>query len=218
MKLSDLKPNPGSRVKRDRLGRGISSGSGKTSGRGTKGAGARGRTSRKGGQFEGGQLPLVRRLPFKRGFTNIFKIYYQEVNIGDLDIFKAGVVVTPDLMADAGFIRSGLGPVVVLGMGELTDAIEVHAHRFSRSALVAIESAGGAAYKLALPTLGAQATVKLPKKEELVALREQAATQTQRITVADFDASHGVTAEDVAAENGTDSDDGAAATDAGAPA
>lgn len=214
MKLSDLKPNPGSRVKRDRVGRGIASGSGKTSGRGTKGAGARGRTSRKGGQFEGGQLPLVRRLPFKRGFTNIFKIYYQEVNVGDLDIFKPGVVVTPDLMADAGFIRNGLDPVVVLGMGELNDALEVHAHRFSRSALVAIENAGGSAYKLALPALGALATVKLPKKEELVAMREVAATQTQRITVADFDASHGVTEEDTAADG--DSEDGAA--DAGAPA
>jgi large subunit ribosomal protein L15 len=187
VKLSDLSPNPGSRKKRDRVGRGIASGSGKTSGRGTKGAGARGRTSRKGAQFEGGQLPLVRRLPFKRGFNNIFKIRYQEVNIGEFDIFKPGVAVTPELMADAGFIRDALGPVVVLGMGELTSAIEVYAHRFSRSALEAIEKAGGSAYRLALPATGAAATVKLPRREALEALRQQAATKTQRITLADLD-------------------------------
>jgi large subunit ribosomal protein L15 len=93
MKLNDLKPDRGSKRKRTRVGRGISAGQGKTAGRGTKGQGARGGKS-KGPQFEGGQLPLVRRLPFKRGFNNIFKIYYQEVNVGALNEVEDGTNVT----------------------------------------------------------------------------------------------------------------------------
>src|SRR5215204_2276627 len=102
MKLHDLKPAPGSRKKKSRVGRGISAGQGKTAGRGTKGAGARGTSAHKGAYFEGGQLPLVRRLPFKRGFSNIFRTEYQEVNIGQLESLDAGLTVTPETLAAKG--------------------------------------------------------------------------------------------------------------------
>src|SRR5215475_4440714 len=98
MKLHDLQPDPGSKKKKHRVGRGISAGQGKTAGRGTKGAGARGRSARKGAYFEGGQLPLVRRLPFKRGFSNLFRIEYQEVNVSQLETLDAGTAVTPEVL------------------------------------------------------------------------------------------------------------------------
>lgn len=93
MKLHDLQPNQGSNKKKTRVGRGISAGKGKTAGRGTKGAGARGRNARKGPGFEGGQLPLMRRLPFKRGFNNIFRIEYQEVSVEALNALDRKSVV-----------------------------------------------------------------------------------------------------------------------------
>src|SRR5579871_6541671 len=134
MKLHDLKPDPGAHKKKHRVGRGISAGQGKTAGRGTKGAGARGRSARKGAYFEGGQLPLVRRLPFKRGFTNIFKIYYQEVNVEQLQTLDAGTTVTPELLAEKGWIRNADEPIVILGGGDLSKQLTVQAHRFSKSA------------------------------------------------------------------------------------
>ena len=97
MKLNDLRPSPGSKKKRKRVGRGISAGQGKTAGRGTKGQGARSGGG-KGPYFEGGQLPLVRRLPFKRGFTNINKITYKPVNVGSLENFKSGTEVGPEIL------------------------------------------------------------------------------------------------------------------------
>lgn len=173
MKLHDLQPDPGSRKKRTRVGRGISAGKGKTAGRGTKGAGARGRNARKGPYFEGGQLPLVRRLPFKRGFTNIFRIEYQEVNVVDLEErFAAGEAVTPALLAERGLVRDADKPVVILGMGDLKKALTVKAHRFSRSAAEKIAAAGGAVEKLELKVVGARATVKLLPKAKLVALNK----------------------------------------------
>src|SRR5689334_24681917 len=99
MKLNDLKPDKGAKKKKTRVGRGIAAGKGKTAGRGQKGQGARGGKP-KGAYFEGGQLPLVRRLPFKRGFNNIFRVEYQEVNIGALAELAAGTVVTPALLAE----------------------------------------------------------------------------------------------------------------------
>src|SRR5215208_1120886 len=119
MKLHDLKPAPGSRRKKTRVGRGISAGQGKTAGRGTKGAGARGSSARKGAYFEGGQLPLVRRLPFKGGFNNIFRIEYQEVNVSELEALDAGTAVTPEILAENGWIRDVGKPVVILGNGDL---------------------------------------------------------------------------------------------------
>ena len=142
MKLHDLRPDPGSRKKRKRVGRGISAGQGKTAGRGTKGQGARSGGG-KGAYFEGGQLPLARRLPFKRGFTNIRKVYYKPVNVGDLAELDAGTEITPELLAAVGLIKKHTDPVVILGDGELAVPLTIRAHRFSGSAREKIESAGG---------------------------------------------------------------------------
>lgn len=142
MKLHELRPLPGSKKDRKRVGRGISSGHGKTAGRGTKG-----QRARSGGvkppYFEGGQLPLVRRLPFKRGFVNIFRVEYTPVNLERLDVFEAGSVVTPETLAAAGVIKSAKKPVVILDRGEVDRPLTVKAHRFSESARAKIEAAGG---------------------------------------------------------------------------
>jgi large subunit ribosomal protein L15 len=173
MKLHDLQPDPGARKKRTRVGRGIAAGKGKTAGRGTKGAGARGRNARKGPYFEGGQLPLVRRLPFKRGFNNIFRIDYQEVNVYDLqELFTAGETVTPALLAERGLVRDADKPVVILGTGDLSKPLTVKAHRFSKSAAEKIAAAGGSTDKLELKVVGARATVKLLPKAKLAELNK----------------------------------------------
>ena len=169
MKLHDLQPDPGSKKKRDRVGRGMGSGSGKTAGRGTKGQGARGGKG-KGARFEGGQLPLVRRLPFKRGFNNIFKIVYQPVNLAFLSDLKAGTEVTPALLEQLGYIADSSKPVVILGDGDLKVALKVSAHRFSKSATEKIVAAGGSTSVIELRVKGALATVKLLKKDQLARL------------------------------------------------
>jgi large subunit ribosomal protein L15 len=151
MKLHDLRPNPGSKKKRKRVGRGIAAGQGKTAGRGTKGQGARSGGG-KGVYFEGGQLPLARRLPYKRGFTNIRKIKYRPVNVEQLAEFDfEGDDVTPEVMAIVGFIHKPTDPVVVLGSGEIDVALNVKAHRFSATAKEKIEAAGGTIEVLPLP-------------------------------------------------------------------
>jgi large subunit ribosomal protein L15 len=143
MKLHDLRPNPGARKKRKRVGRGISAGQGKTAGRGTKGQKARSGGG-KGQYFEGGQLPLARRLPFKRGFTNIRKITYKPVNLSSLAEFDFGKnEVTPVIMAQVGLLKKATDPVVILGDGELNIALNIKAHRVSKSARKKIEAAGG---------------------------------------------------------------------------
>lgn len=143
MKLHDLRPNAGAKKKRKRVGRGTGSGSGKTAGRGTKGQNARSGGG-KGVYFEGGQLPLARRLPYKRGFTNIRKITYRTVNLNQLTEFDFdGADVTPELLAMIGLIKKPTNPVVILGDGELETALTVKAHRFSKSAREKIEAAGG---------------------------------------------------------------------------
>ncbi|NPA90138.1 MAG: 50S ribosomal protein L15 [Chloroflexi bacterium] len=153
MKLHELRPAPGAIRKRKRVARGIAAGQGKTAGRGTKGQNAR-----SGGgvrpYFEGGQLPLVRRLPYIRGFTNIFKIYYQPVNLKDLrDRFPADAEVTPEALAEAGLIRSAKRPVVLLGDGDVDRPLKVRVHRVSRSARAKIEAAGGVVELLPVPKL-----------------------------------------------------------------
>ena len=149
MKLHELHPVQGSRKNRKRVGRGISAGQGKTAGRGTKGQNAR-----SGGgvrpYFEGGQLPLVRRLPQKRGFTNIWKVHYKPVNLDRLGSFEAGSEVTPQALAEAGIVKSPDEPVVILGHGDLDRALTVKAQRFSASARAKIEAAGGAVEELPL--------------------------------------------------------------------
>ncbi len=142
MKLHDLQSRNRSRRAPKRVGRGISAGQGKTAGRGTKGQGAR---SGSGGHLyrQGGNLPFFRRLPFKRGFTNIHRKRWSEVNIGRLDLFDEGSEVTPVLLHAAGLIREEGDPVVVLGHGKLKKALTVQAHRVTSGARAAIEKAGG---------------------------------------------------------------------------
>ena len=143
MKLHDLRPNEGSKKQRKRVGRGISAGQGKTAGRGTKGQGARSGGG-KGVYFEGGQLPLARRLPYKRGFTNVNKVYYKPVNLKSLAEFEFdGVDITPEVMSAVGLNKKPTDPVVILGDGDLAVALKVKAHRFSASAKEKIEAAGG---------------------------------------------------------------------------
>ncbi len=142
MRLHDLQPAPGSVRARKRLGRGHGSGTGTTAGRGTKGQKAR--TGKDLSPFfEGGQLPLHRRLPTKRGFTNIFKTEYQLVNLERLGGFVGGSEVTPESLAEAGLIRHAQRPVKILGRGEVNVALAVKAHKVSASAKGKIEAAGG---------------------------------------------------------------------------
>lgn len=148
MKLHDLRPAEGSTQKRKRVGRGTGSGKGKTSGRGMKGQNARA-----GGgvrfTFEGGQLPLVKRLPKLRGFNNRFKVYYTAVNLDILDrLFDANTVVSPDSLAGRGLVDAA-DPIVVLGRGEISKPLQIQAHRISSSAREKIEAAGGSVEILA---------------------------------------------------------------------
>ena len=142
MKLHTIAPAEGSKTESKRLGRGIGSGLGKTSGKGHKGQWARSGGGVRPG-FEGGQMPLTRRLP-KRGFTNIFKKQYNIVNLADLEAFEAGTVVNEQLLLETG-VLSKAQPygIKILGNGELTKALTVQAQRFSASAKEAIEKAGG---------------------------------------------------------------------------
>ncbi|MEJ2012977.1 MAG: 50S ribosomal protein L15 [Anaerolineales bacterium] len=142
MKLHDLKPRPGSKKSRKRVGRGISAGQGKTAGRGTKGEGAR---AGSGGHLyrQGGNLPFYRRLPFKRGFTNVNRVQWTEVNLERLSGFKADQEVTPQSLVEAGVLRNASDPIVLLGQGEVKVALKVRVHRVTKSARAKIESAGG---------------------------------------------------------------------------
>ncbi len=144
MKLHELSPAAGSTKARKRIGRGAGSGQGKTAGKGHKGQKARaGRGMRPG--FEGGQMPLQRRLP-KRGFNNIFRIEMAIVNVAALDkAFEAGETVTVDALIEKGLVKKVLGGVKVLGNGELSKALTVQANAFSDSAKQKIEAAGGKA-------------------------------------------------------------------------
>lgn len=144
MKLNELKYNEGSKKAIKRLGRGSSSGTGKTSGRGENG-----QNSRSGGGvrvgFEGGQLPLYRRLP-KRGFSNaMFKKTYAVINVSDLNMFEDGTEVTPELLKEMGIIKKQLSGIKVLGNGSLEKKLTVRAHVFSSSAKEKIEAQGGKA-------------------------------------------------------------------------
>ena len=143
MKLHELKPAEGSRKPRRRVGRGIGSGMGKTSTRGTKGQFSRtGGGTRPG--FEGGQMTLYRRLP-KRGFKNTFAKKYAEVNVEQLNCFDNGAVVDPAALIEAGILKNVLDGVRVLGNGELTKSLTVQAQGFTKSAQQKIEAAGGKA-------------------------------------------------------------------------
>jgi large subunit ribosomal protein L15 len=146
MKVHDLKPAPGSSRPKRRVGRGIAGKGGKTAGRGTKGQGARD-TIRPG--FEGGQLPLKQRVPKLKGFKNPFRVEYAVVNLDTLEGFE-GDDVNPESLRAKGLVHKH-GLVKVLGRGELTRAVRVHAHAFSKSAEQAITAAGGSVERIPLP-------------------------------------------------------------------
>ena len=135
MKLHDLRPDDGSKKKRKRVGRGIAAGQGKTAGRGTKGQGARSGGG-KGLYFEGGQLPLARRLPFKRGFTNRRKVYYKALNLSIFSEMEvaAGTEINPEFLKEIGLLKKLTDPYVILGDGDLNVALTVKAYRVSKSA------------------------------------------------------------------------------------
>ncbi|OPJ54876.1 50S ribosomal protein L15 [Alkalithermobacter paradoxus] len=144
MKLHELRPAEGAVQERKRLGRGTATGQGKTSGRGQKGQGARSGGGVRPG-FEGGQMPLYRRLP-KRGFNNPFKKVYSLVNVEKLNIFEDGAEVTPEILRDMGIIRKiEKDGVKILGEGNLERKLNIKAHKFTQSATDKIEAAGGKA-------------------------------------------------------------------------
>lgn len=143
MRLHELQPAAGSKHERKRKGRGIGSGLGKTAGRGHKGQKARSGGGVRPG-FEGGQMPLQRRLP-KRGFTNIFKKEFAIVNIDRLNVFDEGTVVTPELLLEKKIIKDIKDGVKILGDGDLNIKLEVKAHKFTKTAAEKIEAAGGKA-------------------------------------------------------------------------
>ena len=147
MRQNELSPAPGSRHKRKVIGRGIGSGHGTTSGRGTKGQKSRaGGSIRRG--FEGGQLPLIKRLPRKRGFTNIFRIEYAVINLNRLGLFNENVVVTPEQLVAARLVKSLKKPIKILGQGEVQRPLVVRANKFSQAAKRKIEAAGGRAEEI----------------------------------------------------------------------
>ena len=144
MKLHELRPSEGAFKTSKRVGRGVGSGLGKTSGKGHKGQNARSGGGVRPG-FEGGQLPLFRRLP-KRGFSNaMFKVEYATINVSDLEKFEDGAVVTPELLKEMGILKKQLAGVKVLGNGELTKKLTVKASKYSASAIEKIEAIGGKA-------------------------------------------------------------------------
>ena len=142
MKVHELREPAGTKKRRKRVGRGIAAGQGKTCGYGTKGAGAR---SGRGGKkyFEGGQLPLVRRLPHKRGFRNINRREYAVVNVADLNLFDAGLEVDGAMLIESGLVKNAHLPIKILGDGVLDRKLTVKASKFSESAKAKIEAAGG---------------------------------------------------------------------------
>jgi large subunit ribosomal protein L15 len=147
MRIHELSPPEGSARERIRIGRGHGSGKVKTGGKGTKG-----QKARAGGgvppYFEGGQLPLIRKLPYRRGFTNPFRVPFREVNIRDLNDFPAGSTVGPEEFETMGILRGKRGPVKVLGHGDISVKLTVRAHKFSAGARTKIEAAGGAVESL----------------------------------------------------------------------
>jgi large subunit ribosomal protein L15 len=147
LSLNNLKPAKGSTHKKKRVGRGPGSGLGKTSGRGHKGQKSRsGYSSRPG--FEGGQMPLQRRLP-KRGFTNIFKKQWIEISLGKIESnFNAGDDVTPEILHERGLIKKAKHDLVILGNGDVSKALNISAHRFTKTAKEKIEKAGGSATEI----------------------------------------------------------------------
>ena len=144
MRQDELSPVPGSKRARKRVGRGDGSGHGTYSGRGVKGQKSRSGFRMRPG-FEGGQLPLIKRLPRKRGFTNIFRTEYSIVNMSKLNAFESGSEVTPESLVSAGLVKSLRHPVKILAEGDINHPLTIKAHKFSAAARAKIEAAGGTA-------------------------------------------------------------------------
>ena len=142
MRQDELSPAPGSKRSRKRVGRGNGSGHGTYSGRGCKGQKSRAGYKMRPG-FEGGQLPLIKRLPRKRGFVNIFRKEYSVVNLGELNAFESGSEVTPERLAAAGLVKSLRHPIKILAEGDIAHPLVVRANKFSAAAKAKIEAAGG---------------------------------------------------------------------------
>lgn len=143
VRQNSIAPAPGARKDRKRVGRGNGSGHGTYSGRGCKGQKSRAGNNKMRPGFEGGQLPLIKRLPEKRGFTNIFRKEYSTVSIGELNSFESGSEVTPEKMIAAGIIKSLMKPIKILADGDIDRPLTVKANKFSSSARAKIEAAGG---------------------------------------------------------------------------
>jgi large subunit ribosomal protein L15 len=171
--LDDLRGGPGAKKDRKRVGRGHGSGKGKTAGRGTKGQKARSGAG-VGRGFEGGQLPIQQRLPYKRGFTNIYKTPWEVVNVSLLESLDVDGPITPELLFARGVTRGLEFPVKILAGGELTRPVVVHAHAFSKAAKAAIEERGGSVEELARTDDWLQArprSRKLPLNREMKRMR-----------------------------------------------
>ena len=195
MKLHDVRKKSVARQPRKRVGRGRSSGTGKTSGRGHKGAKSRSGYKRKEA-FEGGQMPLVRRIP-KRGFSNYpFRKVWAEVNLSQLDRFTSGETVDPEMLTKFGVIKGRFDGIVILGRGELEAAVTIRAHRFSKTAAEKIEAAGGKAEVIRLTGPDTESAAELMSNAEVVA--ETAASETEAM---DTEVGGG-------GENGTDEEAG----------
>ena len=176
MSLSNLRPPKGAKHARKRVGRGPGSGHGKTASRGSKGAKSRSGFRFKRG-FEGGQMPLHRRVP-KRGFTNIFRVEYAVVNLDTLaEVFEAGSAVTPELLRERGLVRQARAPIKVLGRGEISKALTVRAHRFSGSAAEKIAKAGGSVERLE----PVDETPKVEKPEAQKAVKSEVKADSQEV-------------------------------------
>ena len=178
MKLHDVRKKSGARQPRKRVGRGRSSGTGKTSGRGHKGAKSRSGYKRKEA-FEGGQMPLVRRIP-KRGFSNYpFRKAWAEVNLSQLDRFNSGDTIEPEGLVKSGLVNGRFDGIVILGGGEVGVALTVRAHRFSKTAATKIEAAGGKVEVIHLKGAETQAVASLMSKADAieVATSESEATE-----------------------------------------
>jgi large subunit ribosomal protein L15 len=215
MKIHELTPAPGSHKPRKRVGRGISSGQGKTSGRGQKGQGSRSSVNIPR-SFEGGQMPLAQRVPKLRGFNNINRREYAEVNIGKLNRFDAGTEVNPQLLQDVGLVRKSLDGVKILAAGELKVALKVSAHRVSEGARKAIEAAGGS-----VELLGPQTADKPEKRRQtkhLKALADKAAAAAAPAGKPDGKASGKASGTKAAAEAAAPAESTAEATATAEPA
>ncbi len=143
VRQDNIAPAPGSRRAKKRVGRGNGSGHGTYSGRGCNGQKSRAGNGKMRPGFEGGQLPLIKRLPRKRGFTNIFRTEYSTVNVGSLSTFEPGSEVTPEKLVAAGIVKSLRNPIKILADGDINHPITVKANKFSASAKAKIEAAGG---------------------------------------------------------------------------